>query len=317
MKKHKIIMLAFVLALSVCTVGCKKTDSKNDNQTYIEFISADETSTVKVPYQFVSGSPEQQIADLLLKLHTEQTGADYKRTLPADVEIVNWELKDNICYIAFDSDYYSMSRTREVLVRAAIVRTLVQVEGVDSVQFTVGGGTLLDSSSNVVGLMSANTFLENIGDEIATLEEKRLTLYFASADGQVLVPETRKVYYDSNTSLERIVVDNLLLGPDDADSRSVMPQGTRVIDVTTNAGVCYVNLSVEFLNQNYDLSEQVIVYSIVDSLTELDSVQKVQIYVNGETKTVYRDSVNISSPVERNNTYFATPEEEEVTSLQE
>lgn len=175
----------------------------------------------------------------------------------------------------------------------------------------------MDSSSTVVGLMNENTFLENVGDEIATLEESRFILYFSSADGQAIVSEQRKVYYDSNTSKEQMVVENLLLGPDGADAKSALPQGTRLIDVTTNAGVCYVNLSADFLNQNYDILETVTIYSIVDSLTELDSVQKVQIYINGETKNVYRDAVDISAPLERDMSYIATPESNQVLSLQE
>lgn len=316
MKKINSILLIAVILLFIF-VGCGNQEGQKQDGTYIEFIATDDTRTVKVPYEFVNGSPEQQISDLLLKLHTEQTGTEYKRTLPADVEITGWELKDGTLFISFDSDYYTMSRTREILVRAAIVRTLVQVEGVDNVQFLVAGGTLLDSSSTVVGSMNENTFLENLGDEIATLVEERLTLYFASADGHAIVPEQRKVYYDSNTSQEMVIVENLLLGPDESDSKSVFPQGTRVIDVTTNAGVCYVNLSSDFLNQNYDILETVTIYSIVDSLTELDSVQKVQIYINGETKRVYRDGVDISAPLERDMNYLATPESNQILPLQE
>jgi len=315
--KKKLSFLILFAVLLVCLAACGENDKKDNDGTFIEFISSDETKTVSVPYEFVSGSPEQQISDLLLKLHTEQNDSEYKRTLPADVEVTAWELRDGTLYLSFDSDYYSMSRTREILVRAAVVRTLVQVEGVENVQFLVAGSTLLDASSTVVGPMNENTFLENAGDEIASLEEKRLILYFSSADGQALVSEQRKIYYDSNTSIEQMVVENLLLGPDSADAKTAFPQGTRVIDVTTNAGICYVNLSSDFLNQNYDILETVTIYSIVDSLTELDSVQKVQIYINGETKNVYRDAVDISGPIDRDMRYIATPESNKVLPLQE
>ena len=315
--KKKLSSLVIIVACFLILAGCGKQEIEKYDGTFIEFVSTDETRTVKVPYKFVDGSPEQQITDLLLKLHTEQTDSEYKRTLPADVEVTGWDLRDGTLYISFDADYYSMSRTREILVRAAVVRTLIQVEGVDNVQFLVAGGTLLDSSSTVVGLMNENTFLENVGEEIATLEENRLTLYFASADGQALVSEQRKVYYDSNNTQEQVIVENLILGPDVDDAKSVFPQGTRAIDVTTNAGICYVNLSADFLNQNYDILETVTIYSIVDSLTELDSVQKVQIYINGETKDVYRDAVDISAPLERDMSYIATPESKEVLTLQE
>lgn len=45
-----------------------------------------------------------------------------------------------------------------------------------------------------------------------------------------------------------------------------------------------------------------IVYSIVNSLTELPDVQRVQIMVDGDSNIVFRD-ISLSSPLERNLNY--------------
>ena len=52
-------------------------------------------------------------------------------------------------------------------------------------------------------------------------------------------------------------------------------------------GACLVNLDEGFLNQNFEIKEDVIIYSIVDSLTELDTINTVQIAVNGKTCLLY------------------------------
>ena len=52
--------------------------------------------------------------------------------------------------------------------------------------------------------------------------------------------------------------------------------------------------------QNYDIAEPVVIYSIVDSLTELPSVNTVQISVNGETNMTYREDYSLSKQYERN-----------------
>ena len=90
--------------------------------------------------------------------------------------------------------------------------------------------------------------------------------------------------------MEKLVVERLLEGPLEEGEQSAIPQGTKLSrSVSTVDGVCYVNFDEGFLNQNYEIKEPVVIYSIVDSLSELSYVSKVQIAVNGDTKGKYRD----------------------------
>ena len=63
-------------------------------------------------------------------------------------------------------EYKKLSPSSEVLVRAAIVRTMTQLEGISYVSVTVGGESLTDSLGNVVGPMTADLFIDNAGNEI-------------------------------------------------------------------------------------------------------------------------------------------------------
>ena len=65
-------------------------------------------------------------------------------------------------------------------------------------------------------------------------------------------------------------------------------------------GVCYVNLGDSFRNQNAEVMEEVVLYSIVNSLTELQGVSKVQISINGSTEGDIRYSYDLSKLYERN-----------------
>ena len=310
MKMNKRLLLIITAVVLLCGCGTKKAE----NQVYVEHLSPDDTTIVSVPYNLPTASAETQIADLLTQLHTEDEDGNYKKTIPSDVEVTDYELVENTLRLSFDSDYYQMTPAKEVLVRAAIVRTMLQVEGVDNVQFFVDGASLLDAAKGVVGVMTGDTFLENIGDQVASLEEINLRLYFASADGNAILPEDRHVYYNSNESIEQLVVENLLLGPNSQEAQTVLSPDTRILSVTTTNGICYVNLSDAFMNQNFSIAEPVIIYSIVDSLTELDSVQKVQFYLNGKPQGLYRDNIDIKSPLERNEELIILPEEEEEIS---
>ena len=54
------------------------------------------------------------------------------------------------------------------------------------------------------------------------------------------------------------------------------------------------------MKQLYNVTADVVIYSIANSLVELPNVNKVQIAVNGKTDIVYRETFNLSNLYERN-----------------
>ena len=59
-------------------------------------------------------------------------------------------------------------------------------------------------------------------------------------------------------------------------------------------------LDKDFLNQQYSVLPEVTIYSLVNSLVELNGVNKVQIMIDGDVNVVFRDTISLSSPFERN-----------------
>ena len=54
------------------------------------------------------------------------------------------------------------------------------------------------------------------------------------------------------------------------------------------------------MTQIYNVTADVVIYSIVNSLVELSNVNKVQIAVNGKTDIVFRETFNLVNLYERN-----------------
>ena len=80
------------------------------------------------------------------------------------------------------------------------------------------------------------------------------------------------------------MVEELIAGPSgqiEGLYPSINPN-TKIVNVMTKDGVCYVNLDENFLNVVNNVSTDVSVYSIVNSLAELSNINKVQILINGE-----------------------------------
>lgn len=80
----------------------------------------------------------------------------------------------------------------------------------------------------------------------------------------------------------------------------VMNPETKVINVNIRDGICYVNLDGGFINQIYNVTPEVTIYAMVNSLVELSNVNKVQISIDGETNVNYRESISLSTLFERN-----------------
>ena len=129
-----------------------------------------------------------------------------------------------------------------------------------------------------------------------------------------MVQEVREVHYSSNISMEKLVMEYLLEGPESDNAQSAIPEKTKLVSVSVLDGVCYVNLDESFMNQNYSIEEPVVIYSIVNSLSEISTISKVQISVNGDTSGVYRDSFPLDELYERNLDYVKETKDQNVKS---
>ena len=111
--------------------------------------------------------------------------------------------------------------------------------------------------------------------------------------------ETRTVHYSTNVSMEKLIMEQLIEGTKKSGNMSTLPSGTKIISISVADGVCYINLSDSFKNQNAEVNEEIVLYSIVNSLTELQGVSKVQIAVNGSTEGKVRFTYELSKMYER------------------
>ena len=113
-------------------------------------------------------------------------------------------------------------------------------------------------------------------------------------------PETVSLRYNSSTSIEKLVVEQLIKGPEKEGMLAVIPPETRVLGVSVREHICYVNFDQEFLNGAPGVTPEATVYAIVNSLTESGNVSQVQISVNGESDIQYMNRIDLGKPLTRN-----------------
>jgi germination protein M len=228
---------------------------------------------------------------------------DYVRPIPEDVSVIELVLDGTDLMVHFNEAYDTMGAVQEILCRMALVQTLTQVDGVDGVEFFVEDEPLLDSRGNEVGEMTNEDFVVNPGEQINSIQHATIDLYFSNTAGDGLVLETQRVYYNSNVSLEKLVIEHLLAGPKTTDAMASIPAETSLVNVSVADRICYVSLDDGFRTQNYNVQEPIVIYSLVDSLTALPNIDKVQISVNGDTSGVYRESYPLGTVYEEDLSY--------------
>jgi germination protein M len=307
--------LAFALlfaGLLLFSFGCGKTEESSGY--HIEYLNKEKSRIVPLSYEPQATDTDGLILEFLAALSADPEDIECRKPIPSNVEVTGYSLDGALLTLKFDEDYSSMSQVEEVLCRAAVVRTMTQIDGVDCVSFYIGDVPLKDSTGNIVGNMYQESFIENPGEQINSIQNTSLTLYFSNEEGDGLIKETRSdVYYSSNMSLEKLVMEQLLEGTKIQGAKSAIPEGTRLVNVSVSEGVCYVSLDETFRNQDYKVNEAIVIYSIVDSLTELPTINKVQISVNGDTSGVYRDNFPLSDMYDRNLDYVTTLQLEDMT----
>ncbi|MCM1100672.1 MAG: GerMN domain-containing protein [Clostridium sp.] len=293
------------LLLMVGLAACRSEQPSDAKICQIYVVSNSETKVESHAHVMEATGDEAMLEELVECLSVQPDKLEYKAPLAMGFEVLSMNLTDGKLAIDVGESYLNLPATTEVLVRAAVVRTLTQLSCVRYVGITVNGHELFDNAGEVVGLMSADLFIDNDGNEINTYESARVKLYFANSDGDKLIGAYREKYYSTNIPKERFVVEELIAGPSgkvEGLYPSVNPE-VKIISVTTQDGVCYVNLDAGFLTVVNNVSTEVSIYAIVNSLAELSNVNRVQILINGEVPASFGSSV-----FERNLDYVTTLE---------
>ena len=153
----------------------------------------------------------------------------------------------------------------------------------------------MDEHGNKSENMTADQFIYNAGSEMLNFERAEIHLYFASQDGKKLVETYRTVVFNGNIPMERLVVEQVIAGPNGAFNYPTVNENTKVVNILTRDNICTVTLDKTFLTNPYSVDPEVAIYSIVNSLAELPATRQVQILIEGEENPVFMNTYTINS----------------------
>lgn len=127
-----------------------------------------------------------------------------------------------------------------------------------------------------------------------------VSLYFSDQNGDYLQVEKREI--GMVPGLARATINELIAGPKTTGLLRTIPEGTKLLDINIENGLCRVDLSREFKENHWGGSsgEILTVYSLVDTLTQFSTIESVEILVEGQIVETLAGHMDLSTPVIRN-----------------
>ncbi len=270
---------AVLLAAWPC--HAQQTDSDESRITLYRINSAEtqlESESVKRNSSDVRETVEQMIA----AFNPVEGAAENSAVLPDNGKIIAWNLtEEGVLELHFDTGYRETAGTREVLVRAGIVKTFVQLPEINAVHFLVGEDELTSQKGEELGSMTGDSFVELFSSDRDSYRYDTFTLYFTDKNGTKLLPETRRVYYRSSIPKARVALEQLAKGPIDKGHYPTIPDSTELRSVILSDRVCYADFDRVFVEQRLEIDPLTAVYSVVNTVIANTETDKVEISIAG------------------------------------
>lgn len=301
-----------LIALMVMTItvlsGCRPEQAEhvpgNDGAPHCEIYYIDTASqSLKCEVTAIDGkNQEEQVFDAYEKLSSVQQTDERRSAVPEGLDINSVSIDSGSLSVDFNAIYNTMGLGDELIFKTAVVYTFTSFQFVDYVYITVDGQPLEMTSGQTVGKLGRDDFVMDGNISAEPTNYEILNLYFKSSDGTRLGTEIREVEVNPNQPIERYIIEQLIAGPENSSLKSVIPAETKIRDISTADGVCYVDLSSEFVTKQSGSEKDALaaVYSIVNSLAEIESISKVQFLVEGEKYDKYGHIVDLTKPIEPN-----------------
>ena len=302
--KQVMVIVLCITMLSLC--GCDSARKKQTNlqpakdEFILYYVSIDSTQLVPVAERFdKNASTFVQVQKMIKRLTKASDSLEYKNVLPDKVKIQSVYLSDkDILNIDLSKDYYDSLKAAQILLCASLVKSLTQIAGVDMVNFTVDSNIMTTDDDVNVGTLTADSFVDSDAKNDQN-QVQDITLYFADQKGDKLEPLAIPVNMGTNVSAEQLVIEQLIAGTDEKGYYNTIPKGTKLLSVSTKDGVCYVDFNDKFLELDDSVKDQIVIYSVVNSLCELSTVSKVAFTINGSQKKLYNGNIAFDQMFER------------------
>ena len=310
MKKILKCSMLYVFLIIVLT-GCGGNKGNESDNTIIE--SSDKTTTIMLrnikkdswisrDVNISSVSVQDMVKEIYSLLQNGiENDVETVSTVPSNISLLEVKIEDSNLTIDLSKEYSALDTAEENICRVSLISSLIELDDIDKVEIYVEGIPLKGSDGKAIGLIGKDQLVFD-DPENNNITTRKVLLYFSDVEGMGLVPKEVEVQVDPNEPLEKTVLNLLINIPLNKTEVRTIPSETKVISTSISEGVCYVDFSKEFQtkHQGGSTGEFFTIYSIVNTLTELPDINKVQFLIEGEKEELYKGHLQFNILFERN-----------------
>ncbi len=299
MKKRKIIipvviMLAAIAAAIVfAVIRHDYAAEKYNGELYFfnESMTAIESENHEVRYK----DRDDLLTEVIEEIAKGPDNGKHMRIIERKTQLLSVEgAETGNIVVNFSGEFLTGDSAKDILAVYAVVKSLCAIEGIESVKVVIEGRDIYTDDGSIIGYLTNKDI--NLATDTYNSEMREITLYFPSKDNQKLIRETRIVKVNDQQPIARYIINELIKGSSNENAVSALNAGTVLLNVETSNNICFVSFKSNFIDKNSGSAEKEImtIYSIVNSLTELDFVERVQFLMDGKKVDSF-GNVNIGS----------------------
>jgi spore germination protein GerM len=153
---------------------------------------------------------------------------------------------------------------------------------IEDTSITAESTSNTESSSNEDSSTSQETSVtsEETENNNSSNEEVTINVYYADQSGGYLIGEARIL---AGGSKYVDAISEMMKEPIDSSLFKLIPESTKINSVTVKDGMAKVDLSKNFIDDRFvsESTDILLIYSIVNTLTEFSDVNSVEFYIDG------------------------------------
>lgn len=300
MKRFLILILCMALCLS--QTACASDNSR----TYMDFYYYRMDSA----YGVDDGVLISEVRDMAAKqddltaameLYLEGPETDgLESPFPDDLRLLSWSKSDDVLELHFNEALAALAGIELTVAGACLARTFLTMTDTQTLLLTADGALLNGSTS-----FSLSEYELMLSDDTPDRLRSKTTVYYFDPQRRYLIGSSVTVDLNDPQSGPAYLLEQLLTPPSGSGLAAPLPSGTRIRAVRVEDGLCTVDLSAEFENRRfYSRRAQLLsLFSIVNTLTELDGIDRVEISVDGDLLIRY-GALTISEPLVRDTRFI-------------
>ncbi|RRD96146.1 hypothetical protein EII17_01175 [Clostridiales bacterium COT073_COT-073] len=225
---------------------------------------------------------------------------------PEGLEFYSISVEDEYAVeINFKQGYLNLPDLQKGLCETAMIRTFTGFPGITKLSLYEEGIPLPTvGRSSVFGMVADDAYLsfeESVEEPIQTKE----ILYFYHAQSGKLVAEKKNINWQPYEPKGKAILAALSHGTQTEGLSSLLSPVIRVNEVRIRNQVCYVDFGQDLVKAYADMgaTKKLFIYSIVNTLADLEKVEYVQFLINGENPEKYSETESMKALFHRNHVY--------------